>query len=253
MKFSIVTVCFNSSSTIGDTLRSVREQTYDDIEHIVVDGGSKDNTLEIVAKEGAHVSTLVSEKDNGIYDAMNKGLAVARGDIVGFLNSDDVFANSDVIATIAQAMADPLVDACYGDLVYVAAADASKVVRYWKSCEYRPGLCARGWMPAHPTFYARRAVYQRHGDFDLSLKLQADFEMALRLLDIGGLNTVYIPEVLVRMRMGGASNASFRNILRGNLEASKACQKHGLPGGVLFIAGKILSRLPQFLRRPSPL
>lgn len=169
---------------------------------------------------------------------------------MGFLNSDDVFAHDDVVSTIAQTMLEPSIDACYGDLVYVSQDDTNKVVRYWKSREYQPGLCAKGWMPAHPTFYARRTVYQRHGGFDLSLKLQADFEMALRLLDIGGIRTAYLPEVLVRMRAGGASNASLRNVVQGNLEAAKACRKHGLPGGFRFIAGKILSRIPQFLHRP---
>ncbi|MEI7431607.1 MAG: glycosyltransferase [Betaproteobacteria bacterium] len=147
-------------------------------------------------------------------------------------------------------MADPTMEACYGDLVYVSQADTTKIVRYWQSCEYKPGLCAKGWMPAHPTFYARREVYKQYGGFDLSLRLQADFEMALRLLDVAGIRTTYIPEVLVRMRTGGASNASLRNVLKGNLEAARACRKHGLPGGLRFVAGKILSRIPQFLRRP---
>ena len=250
MKVSIITVCYNSAATLADTLASVRGQSYPHIEHIVVDGASSDGTLGIIRTEGLRVATFVSEPDRGIYDAMNKGMQLATGDVVGFLNSDDVFAHDGVVSKIAQEMLNPSIDACYGDLVYVAQNDANKVVRYWKSREYQQGLCARGWMPAHPTFYVRRAVYQRHGYFDLSLKLQADFEMALRLLDIGKIRTAYLPEVLVRMRAGGASNASVRNVIRGNLEAARACRKHGLPGGVRFIAGKILSRIPQFLRRP---
>lgn len=250
MKISIITVCYNSAATISNTLQSVREQTYADIEHIVVDGGSSDDTLALVAAEGVHVAKLVSEPDGGIYDAMNKGLAIATGEVVGFLNSDDVFAGADVVSKIAQVMKDPLVDACYGDLVYVATEDMSKVVRYWKSREYQVGLCARGWMPAHPTFYVRRKVYQCHGGFDLSLKLQADFEMALRLLDISQIRTAYLPEILVRMRIGGASNSSLKNIIKGNIEAARACRKHGLPGGVVFVARKVVSRIPQFFSRP---
>lgn len=250
MKISVITVCYNSAATIGNTLRSVRTQTFPDIEHIVVDGDSNDDTLEIVAAEGKHVARLVSERDNGIYDAMNKGLALATGEVVGFLNSDDVYANDGVISRIAQMMHKPSIDACYGDLVYVAKDDQNKVVRYWKSRDYQPGLCAKGWMPAHPTFYARRAVYQRYGGFDLNLKLQADFEMALRLLDIAHIRTAYLPEILVRMRAGGASNASLRNVIQGNFEAVRACRKHGLPGGFRFVTGKILSRIPQFLRHP---
>lgn len=253
MKISIITVCFNSAGTLAETLASVREQSYPHIEHIVVDGASSDGSVELIHANGQRVATFVSEPDRGIYDAMNKGLQLATGDVVGFLNSDDVFAHNDVVSRIAQTMLEQSIDACYGDLVYVAQDDANKVVRYWKSREYRPGLCAKGWMPAHPTFYARRTVYKHHGGFDLSLKLQADFEMALRLLDIGGIRTAYLPEVLVRMRAGGASNASLRNIVQGNLEAAQACRKHGLPGSFRFIAGKILSRIPQFLRRPPAL
>lgn len=186
MKISIITVCYNSAGTLADTLASVREQLYPHIEHIVVDGASSDGSVEIIRTKGQRVATFVSEPDQGIYDAMNKGLQLATGDVVGFLNSDDVFAHDDVVSTIAQTMLEPSIDACYGDLVYVSQDDTNKVVRYWKSREYQPGLCAKGWMPAHPTFYARRTVYQRHGGFDLSLKLQADFEMALRLLILAG-------------------------------------------------------------------
>jgi len=251
MKFSLITVCYNSAETICHTLQSVREQTYPNIEYIIVDGGSKDNTLDLIAAEGPHVSKLISERDNGIYDAMNKGLALATGDVVGFLNSDDIFYGVDVISKIARAMEDPLIGACYGDLVYVSKFDKNKIIRYWKSGKYELGLCARGWMPPHPTFYTRRSVYQRYGSFDLSLKLQADFEMALRLLDIAHIRTVYLPEILVRMRVGGASNASLKNIIKGNIEAARACRKHGLPGGLGFVGKKIISRIPQFFMRPQ--
>jgi glycosyltransferase involved in cell wall biosynthesis len=250
MKISIITVAYNSAATILDTLRSVASQTYADIEYIVIDGGSRDDTVALVQRYAASKTILVSEPDKGIYDAMNKGLALATGDVVGFLNSDDILANKEVISKIANEFSDSKIDACYGDLVYVAQDDLSKVVRYWKSRSYEPGLCAKGWMPAHPTFYVRRSVYQRHGGFDLSMKLQADFEMALKLLHTHQIRTKYLPEVLVRMRMGGASNASIKNVILGNMEASRACIKHGVPGGFLFIVRKVLSRIPQFFQRP---
>lgn len=250
MKVSIITVCFNSEATICQTLRSVREQRHRDIEHIVVDGGSRDNTLEVVASEGPHVAKLVSECDMGIYDAMNKGLALATGDVVGFLNSDDVFAHAEVISKIALAMADSAIDACYGDLVYVAQDDMNKVVRYWKSGEYRRGLFDRGWVPAHPTFYARRELYQRYGGFDLDMKLAADFDILLRFFEVHRIRTSYIPDVLVKMRLGGATNVSFGNVLRQNIEIARAFRKYGLSVGLKPFAFKLMSRFSQFAWKP---
>lgn len=251
MKISIITVCFNSAVTIADTLRSVREQRYPDIEHIVIDGGSTDCTAEIVSAEGAHVAKFISEPDRGIYDAMNKGIGLASGDVIGFLNSDDFFSDPDVIGRIANQFSGTAIDACYGDLVYVDSDELSKVVRYWKSREFKPGLCTHGWMPAHPTFYAKIDVYRRFGGFDLDFKLQSDFEMALRLLEVKKISTAYIPEILVRMRIGGASNSSLKNIFRGNIEAAQACRKHGYSGGLVFVIRKIFSRFPQFIFRPT--
>jgi glycosyltransferase involved in cell wall biosynthesis len=229
----------------------VREQTHGDIEHIVVDGGSRDNTLEVVTTEGPHVAKLVSECDKGIYDAMNKGLALATGDVVGFLNSDDVFANPEVISKIALAMADSAIDACYGDLVYVAQDDMNKVVRYWKSGEYKRGLFDRGWVPAHPTFYARRELYENYGGFDLDMKLAADFDILLRFFEVYRIRTSYIPDVLVRMRLGGATNVSLGNVLRQNIEIANAFRKYGLSVGLKPFAFKLMSRLSQFAWKPS--
>lgn len=250
MKISIITVSYNSDKTIKETIQSVASQTHKDIEYIVIDGESTDGTLEIVKSFGGVVSRLVSEPDAGIYDAMNKGLSLATGEVVGFLNSDDFFQDSQVVAMISEAMSDPVIDACYGDLVYVDRKDIGRVIRYWKSRDYVGGLCSTGWMPAHPTFYARRILYKTHGGFDLNFKLQADFEMALRLLDIEKIKTIYMPKIMVHMRIGGATNLSLKNIIIGNIEASNACLKHGLNGGITFIARKIASRIPQFLKRP---
>lgn len=245
LKISIITVCYNSAATIVDTLRSVAEQTYPDVEHIIVDGGSGDGTLSLVREFRRHSGPLVSEPDRGIYDAMNKGLALASGEVVGFLNSDDVFADPGVLGRIATAFEAAEVDACYGDLVYVAASSSDRVVRYWRSRPYQPGLCRRGWMPAHPTFYVRREAYQRYGGFDDSLHIAADFEICLRLLEVHRLRVTYLPGVLVRMRAGGVSNSSLRNVIRSNREVSWALRKHGYPAGLLLILGKLVSKLAQ--------
>jgi glycosyltransferase involved in cell wall biosynthesis len=250
MKLSIVTVCYNAAATIEDTLRSVAAQTHRDVEHIVVDGASRDATLEIVGRYRAGIARLVSEPDRGLYDAMNKGIALATGEVVGMLNADDIYADEHVLARIARCFEDPAVDACYGDLVYVAREEPRRVVRYWKSCSYRDGLFEKGWIPAHPTFFVRRRVYRQCGGFDLDYRLQSDFELALRLLAVHRIRSVYIPEILVRMRMGGVSNRRLTTILRGNLEAYRACRRHGLAVTPWFMARKILSRLPQFFTRP---
>jgi glycosyltransferase involved in cell wall biosynthesis len=253
MKISIVTVALNAATTIEDTLRSVASQTYPNIEHIVIDGGSTDGTLEIVQRHRGRIATLISEPDRGIYDAMNKGIAAATGDIVGTLNADDFYVNEYVLENIARAFVDPDVGACYADLVYVDRRDINKVIRYWKSRPYADGLFEIGWLPAHPTFILRRALYQRYGGFDLRYRYQADFELTMRMLAVHKVRSVYLPEVIVKMRMGGVSNRSVWNVIKGNLEAYRACRRHGLKVTPLFISRKILSRLPQFFRRPPVL
>ncbi len=249
IRISVITVCFNSAATIEDTLRSVAAQTHAEVEHIVIDGKSTDNTMAIVERYRAGLARVVSEPDRGVYDAMNKGIALATGDVVGFLNADDVFADTESLASIAAAFDRPEADACYADLVYVDKDDTSRVVRYWKSRDYRPGLARQGWMPAHPTFYVRRRVYQQHGGFDLQYRFQSDFDLTTRLLEVHRIKSVYIPRILIRMRAGGMTNNSYMNILKGNLEAYRACRNNGLDVGPWFILQKILSRLPQFFAR----
>lgn len=249
MRISIITVTWNSAATIGDTLRSVSSQIHPDIEHLIIDGGSTDRTLELVHRHGAHVARVVSEPDRGIYDAMNKGLALATGEVVGFLNSDDVLADAQVIKRIAKAMHAPCVDACYGDLAFVDQENLSRVIRYWKPGVHVKGSCARGWAPPHPTFYARRHAYLQHGGFDLSFPMAGDFEMGLRLLDVAGLTAVYIPALQVRMRTGGASNGGLSSVIRNNRETSRACIKHGFPGGLGFLTSRLLYKLPELFRR----
>lgn len=250
MRISIVTVTYNSAATIADTLNSIVEQTYPDIEHIVVDGCSTDGTLDVVRARGRRVARLVSEPDIGIFDAMNKGWRMATGEVVGFLNSDDVFASERSVERIAAAFVRPDIDACYGDLVYVGRDDTSRVVRYWRSKPFAAGDFRKGWQPPHPTFYVRRAVMERSGGFDLDFAIQSDFEFCLRLLEIERIQSCYIPEVLVRMRTGGVSNARLSNIIKGNLEAYRACRKNGLAVGPGFVFRKVASRLPQFVVRP---
>ena len=247
-KISVITVVHNGAATIEDTIRSVASQDYPCIEHIVIDGASTDGTLDIVHRHRDKIAAFKSEPDCGMYDAMNKGLALATGEIVGFLNADDIYADSHVLREIADTLWASEVDACYSDLVYVSRIDASKVVRYWKSRPYRDGLFEKGWMPAHPTFYAKRRIYDKYGGYDLVYRRQSDFELTMRFLAVHHVRTVYIPRVLVRMRSGGASRELW-HILAGNLEAYRACRKHSLDVTPFFIVRKILSRIPQFFHR----
>lgn len=246
MKFSIVTVCYNSAATIRDTLESVNSQDHPDVEHLVIDGGSRDGTLEIVRTHKHRPGLVLSEPDRGIYDAMNKGVASATGDVIGLLNADDVLAHAGVLSRLAREFADPGVDACYGDLDYYRP-DWSRVVRRWRSRDYVPGLALRGWMPAHPTFYLRAAHYHRHGGYDAGLRIAADFELCLRMLEVHRLRARHLPEVLVHMRTGGASNSGLRSIWRGNREASDALRRHGYRGGPWVIARKLASKLAQLV------
>jgi glycosyltransferase involved in cell wall biosynthesis len=248
IKITLLTVCYNSQLTIADTIASVAKQNYKNLEYIIVDGASKDGTIDIV-KRFPVVSKVVSEPDNGIYDAMNKGLSLATGEVVGLINADDFYADETVLSQVAATFKDPSVDACYADLLYVDPLTTNKVIRYWKSCDYRHGLFENGWMPAHPTFFVRRNVYEKYGNFDLSFLRQADFDLTMRFLAVHKIKSVYIPKVWIKMRVGGLSNNSISGILKGNLEAYRACRKNGLNVGYFFIARKILSRIPQYFSK----
>jgi glycosyltransferase involved in cell wall biosynthesis len=248
MKVSIITVCRNAANTVVEAIKSVEAQTYADIEHIVVDGASTDNTVELVRSHGERVAKLISEPDGGIYDAMNKGLGLATGDVVAYLNADDVYAHDGVVESATVAMADPDIDACYADLVYVSQEDPKRVVRYWKSNSYVPGACLKGWMPAHPTFFIRTPLLRKHGGFDSTFRLQGDFDLMLRLFEVHRIRTVYCSQIWVRMRQGGATNRSLVNVWKGNLEAWHSCRHNGFAVGPSFVVRKIISRLPQFFR-----
>jgi glycosyltransferase involved in cell wall biosynthesis len=248
--FSIITVVRNRADTIADTIASVAAQRHPAVAHLVIDGASTDGTLEVIGPYRDRLAQVVSEPDRGIYDAMNKGLRAAAGDVIGFLNADDVYADDRVLGDVAALFEDTDVEAVYGDLVYVSADDPSKVVRFWKSRDYRPGLFRTGWMPAHPTFFARRSVYERYGGFDLSYRLQSDFDLTMRLLEVHRIRSRYLPRVLTRMRIGGATNNSVRNVIRGNLEAYRACRKNAPGVTPFFLVRKVLSRVPQYFARP---
>jgi glycosyltransferase involved in cell wall biosynthesis len=249
--FSIITVVRNRADTIAEAIESVAAQRHSGVAHLVIDGASTDGTLSMIARYRERLSYFVSEPDAGIYDAMNKGLRAAKGEVIGFLNADDVYADERVLSDVAGCFDDPSVDAVYGDLVYVSCSDPQRIVRYWRSGEYRPGLFKSGWMPAHPTFFARRAVYERYGGFDLSFRLQADFDLTMRLLEVHRIQFRYLPRVLVRMRTGGATNSSIRNVIKGNLEAYRACRKNSPGVSPIFVVRKVLSRVPQFFARPA--
>lgn len=250
VKISIITVVFNNEKTIEDTILSIEAQTHPDIEHIVVDGASTDGTMDVVRRHRGKIAKLVSEPDEGIFDAMNKGIRLATGEVIAFLNADDIYADNTVLEQVASVFSDSSVDACYANLVYVDPVDLNKVVRFWKSQDFKPGLFQKGWVPAHPTFFARKKVYQQYGSYDVGLRLAADYELMLRFLEKFKVKSVYIPRVFVKMRTGGVSNNSIRNILQQNIEIYRACKKNGVPVSPFFAFTKAFSKLSQFYSRP---
>lgn len=248
MKISIITAVRNSRATLADALDSALAQDHPDKELIVIDGASTDGTLEVLQRYAERLAHLVSEPDHGIYDALNKGLRLATGEVVGFLHADDRYADDRVLSRIAAALADLDVDACYGDLRYVRPDDPSRVVRHWRAGDYHRQHLAWGWMPPHPTFYARRAIYQRLGGFDTRYRIAADYDCLLRFLGVGSITCAYIPEVLIHMRVGGISNRSLRNVWQKSREDYQALRCNQV-GGLGTLLLKNLQKLPQFFRR----
>ncbi|MDP1842551.1 MAG: glycosyltransferase family 2 protein [Sediminibacterium sp.] len=247
MKVSIITATYNSSNTIVDTLDSIKNQSYSNIEHIIIDGASNDNTIEIV-KSKAPQSAIHSEKDQGIYDAMNKGIAIAKGDIIGILNSDDFYASHDIIEKVVQLFEKENCDAVYGDLIYVDGVDLSKIKRHWKAGPYHKNHFLYGWMPPHPTFFVRRAVYEQYGGFNLNLFTAADYELMLRFLYRYGIKVAYLQEVMVKMRTGGASNQSIGNRLLANKGDRLAWKINGLTPYWFTLFAKPIRKISQFIR-----
>ena len=248
-KVSIITVCYNSSKTIEDTIKSVLNQTYSNIEYIIIDGLSTDHTLEIVNKYKNEISTIVSEKDDGLYDAINKGIQLATGEIIANLNSDDFYIDNNVIEDIVNQFEKEKTDTLYADLYYVDAIDTNKIARHWKSGAYEKGMFYKGWMPPHPTFFVKKEVYSKHGLFNLELKSAADYEIMLRFIHKHNCSTSYLPRVVVRMRVGGVSNASIINRLKANREDKRAWEINGLKPKPFTLIFKPLSKLGQFLKK----
>lgn len=247
-RISIITATYNSAATVRDTFESVALQTYPDIEHIVVDGVSTDDTIAI-ANSYPHIARIAVGKDKGIYDAMNKGIGLTTGEVVGILNSDDLYTGAEVIEKVMRLFADPLVDAVYGDLLYVNQKDTSKVVRTWKSGSFKRSNFYYGWMPPHPAFFVRKRVYDQYGDFSLALRTAADYEIMLRFLFKNKIEVRYLPEFLVKMRMGGASNASLSRRIKANREDRLAWQMNGLTPKFFTLALKPLRKINQFVIR----
>lgn len=248
LKISVVTAVYNRESTIAEAVRSVQAQSHDDVEHVVQDGGSTDGTLGLLHQLARAGTELESAPDAGLYHAINRGIARASGDVVGVMHSDDTFAADDILETVARTFANAGIDGVYGDLEYVSASDTSRVIRYWRSGGYEPRRLRRGWMPPHPTLYLRRDVFDRWGAYDTEFRISADYDAILRWLMRGDIRLAYVPRVFVKMRVGGASNASLGRILRKSGEDYRALRRNGV-GGIGTLALKNLSKVGQFIRR----
>ncbi len=246
MKISVITICYNSAQSIRTAIDSVISQDYPDIEYIVVDGGSKDGTVDIIKSYGEKITRFVSEPDKGIYDALNKGIAMATGDVIGFMHSDDLFASPHILSDVANLFISRQTDSIYGDLEYVFKEDTNKVLRYWKSGHFSIRNLKMGWMPPHPTFYVKRWVYEQHGTFNINYKIAADYDTMLRFLGKYKISSAYLPAVMVKMRVGGASNRNLKNIIRKTKEDYKAIQDNDF-GNVFTLMFKNLRKVTQFV------
>lgn len=250
MKVSIITATYNSAITIEGCINSVLSQSYPNIEYIIIDGASKDETPKTVASFAEENPNILytSEPDKGIYDALNKGIKKASGDIIGFLHSDDFFENENVIQHIIETFEQKKCDGVYGDLKYVNAENQNKVIRFWKSQPFHQSLLKKGWMPAHPTLFLKKDVYQKHGNFDLNFKIAADYDFMLRILKDDTLKFTYFPQVITNMRIGGASNA-LGNIKLKMKEDLKAMRNNGIPLPFYTLLRKNASKILQFIKR----
>lgn len=246
---SIITTVLNNKKTIESAIRSVLSQSYEKLEYIIIDGGSTDGTLDVINKYEDKIAGFISEPDGGIYDGMNKGIGLANGEVIGMLNSDDVYASNEIVKTVVETMQERNTDVCWGDLVYADAKNLNKVIRYWKSSEYKEGNFKRGWMPPHPTFFVRKRVYEKYGAFNLDFTIAADYEIMLRFLERYKIKSAYISQTMVKMRIGGRSNKSISNIVKANMQCYRAWKANGLVICPLRVLLKPLSKIPQFIKR----
>lgn len=242
-KISIITVCYNSAATISETIDSVLSQTYSNIEYIVCDGLSTDGTQDIVNSYGSKISKFVSEKDRGLYDAMNKAIEMTSGEVIGILNSDDLYANPHIISTVMNEFEKSNVDCVFGDLYYFKTGKPEKPIRYYRGKNFSRRKITMGILPPHPTFFVRRSVYEKHGTFDLQFKYAADFDLMARLLYIHRVSFTYIPMIMVKMRIGGISTSSLRQLIRINKEDIESCRKNGIPTNFLLFHFKYLFKV----------
>jgi glycosyltransferase len=249
VKVSIITITYNSEATLKDTIESVINQSYNNIEYIIVDGKSTDSTLSIIDSYKDKISKVVSEKDNGLYDALNKGISLATGDLIGIIHSDDFYTNNLVIEKIVKSIENNNSDAVYADLYYVDKNDTTKIFRKWKSGNYRHGMFLNGWMPPHPTFFAKRSVYQKFGSFNLDLVSAADYELMLRFIHKHKIKLAYLPEFIIKMRVGGKSNVSLKNRIRANKEDRKAWKINGLNPHFFTLYLKPLRKIIQLFKK----
>lgn len=249
MKISIVTVVYNSANVIKSAIDSVLNQTYANIEYIIIDGKSTDGTVEIIQSYGDKISKFVSESDSGIYDAMNKGLNLATGDVVGILNSDDFYISNDVILRVVDVFKEHQVESMFADLVYVRPENLEKVVRYYDSSHFSPVKFAYGWMPAHPTFFCKREVYERYGYFKTGYKIAADYELLVRFLAKYQVSYYYLQESIIKMRIGGVSTQNLKSNFILNKEILKACLENGIYSNWFMVLSKYPKKLLGLLKR----
>lgn len=246
MKISIITGTYNSAKTVKDTFESILSQSFSDIEYMVIDGGSTDGTVDIIKEYEPRFEgrmRWISERDKGIYDAMNKGIAMATGDFVGILNSDDFYYDSEVLASIAETIQKTAADCVFGDLVFVDVEDTSIVRRVWKGSEYKPNSFKKGWAPAHPTFYAKRELFDKYGLFNIDYKVSADFDLMLRFVGVHGAKSAYIPRYFVKMRMGGESTGSIKSIIKGNMDIVHVLRENGYHVTYFYIVRRIAPKV----------
>ena len=250
MKISIITVVRNNASTIKDTIDSVLKQTYSNVEYIVIDGSSTDGTIEIIQGYKKYIKKFISEKDKGVYDAMNKGINLATGDVIGLLNGDDVYFDETVLQNVANAFKKNESDCVYGDLYYVERNNLDEVVRYWKSSKFKKGSFARGWHPPHPTFFLKKEVYSKYGLYDIEMKVSADFDLMLRLLEKYNITSHYLPTILVRMRTGGMSNKTIKNIIISNQSILRSFDKYKIKiNKFMYLIYRLLPKVMQMIRK----
>lgn len=245
MKISIITATYNCQDTVKDAIESVISQDYPNIEYIIIDGASMDNTLKIIESYSYKISKIISEPDKGIYDALNKGISVSTGDYIGFLHADDIYANKNVISNIVKLIFEKKSDSAYADLQYVSKENTGKVIRYWKSGMFDRKNLKKGWMPPHPTFFVKTEIYNKYGVFDTSFKISADYDIILRFLGKYKISTAYLPKTILKMRVGGESNKSLKNIILKMREDLKALKKNKT-GSIFTIFLKNISKIHQF-------